>query len=75
MFHGGIILSVSLEEDLLGWGGDGIGGLAYLLFVLHTDLCSRGYFGVKAALVLNKFVVFLRKFHRNLFPRVQLTTL
>ena len=32
MFHGGIILSVPLEEDLLGWGCDRIGGLAYLLF-------------------------------------------
>ena len=32
MFHGGIILSVPLEEDLLGWGLWGIGGLAYLLF-------------------------------------------
>ena len=32
MFHGGIILSVPLKEDLLGWGCDGIVGLAYLLF-------------------------------------------
>ena len=46
MFHGEIILSVPLEEDLLGWGCDGVGGLAYLFFVLHTDLGSGGYFGV-----------------------------
>ena len=32
MFHGGIILSVTLEEDLLGWDCDGIGGLAYSIF-------------------------------------------
>ena len=32
MFHGGIILSVPLEEDLLGWGLWWDWGLAYLLF-------------------------------------------
>ena len=45
MFHGGIILSVPLEEDLLGWG-DGIGGLAYLLFC--AAYWSRAAEGISA---------------------------
>ena len=44
MFHGGIILSVSLEEDLLGC--DGIGGLAYLLFC--AAYWSRAAKGISA---------------------------